>query len=203
MLYFGIVSAQDAPNCKVRVTLPGLDDMVTDLLPVMQSSTRTDKAYRLPDVGEHVVLLMDENAEAGVVLGAIYSAGDVPDSAATGVGVRALQVVKDGAAVFLATVKRATSGVFSLWSKTSVQVETERGDITITAGAKLKLRSTGKISVNTQTETLHGLLSDVVKFMQTHNHVATAQGTPTALLAPADIPMAAALVVRVNNFLEA
>lgn len=36
-----------------------------------------DKFYSMPDIGEQVVCLMDENSEDGVILGAIYSTEDV------------------------------------------------------------------------------------------------------------------------------
>ncbi|MDD3688023.1 MAG: hypothetical protein PHE56_14840, partial [Bacteroidales bacterium] len=38
--------------------------------------TQKDKFYALPDIGEHVACLMDDNSEEGVILGAIYSALD-------------------------------------------------------------------------------------------------------------------------------
>ena len=41
-------------------------------------STLKDKFYSMPDIGEQVACLMDENSEDGVILGAIYSAEDLP-----------------------------------------------------------------------------------------------------------------------------
>ena len=74
----GIVNAVDQAACKVRVQFQAADSMVSDWLPVMQHKTLKDKFYFLPDLGEHVVCMMDENDEAGVVLGAIYSEADAP-----------------------------------------------------------------------------------------------------------------------------
>jgi phage baseplate assembly protein V len=54
------------------------DGMTSDWLPVMQKKTLQDKAYWMPDTGEHVVCLMDDNAEFGVIIGAIYSDADTP-----------------------------------------------------------------------------------------------------------------------------
>lgn len=75
---FGTVSAIDAKACKVRVRLPNCENLRTQWLPVMQFKTLKDKHYHLPDIGEHVVVLLDARGEDGVVLGAIYSEADTP-----------------------------------------------------------------------------------------------------------------------------
>lgn len=74
----GIVTAVGPADCKVRVQFQDQDAVVSDWLPVMQKKTLKDKVYWLPDLGEHVVCMMDENQEFGVVLGAIYSDADTP-----------------------------------------------------------------------------------------------------------------------------
>ena len=74
----GIVNAIDQAACKVRVQFQDQDGMVSDWLPVMQKKTLQDKVFWLPDLDEHVVCIMDENEEDGVVLGAIYSDADAP-----------------------------------------------------------------------------------------------------------------------------
>ena len=77
MLRFGIVTQIDAINVLARVNF-GDDDLTSFWLPVIQTKTLKDKFYVMPDVGEQVVCLMDENSEDGVILGAIYSAEDKP-----------------------------------------------------------------------------------------------------------------------------
>lgn len=76
----GIVSAVDPATARVRVIFPDADDMESYWLEVMQPRTLAtgDRSYWLPDEGEAVAVLMDENDEAGVVLGAIYSTADPP-----------------------------------------------------------------------------------------------------------------------------
>jgi len=74
----GIVQAQDAAGCRVRVTFPDRDQMQSWWLPVMVLKSQSDKGYFLPDIGEQVVCLMDEFDEDGAVLGAIYSTVDTP-----------------------------------------------------------------------------------------------------------------------------
>lgn len=74
----GIVTATDVATCKVRVQFQDQDAVVSDWLPVMQKKTLKDKVYWMPDINEHVVCLLDDNEEFGVVLGAIYSDADTP-----------------------------------------------------------------------------------------------------------------------------
>lgn len=73
-LGFGTVVGLDEKTCKVRVQFQDLDGVVSDWLPVIQQKTLKDQCYWMPDLDEFVVVLMDANLEAGVVLGSIYSA---------------------------------------------------------------------------------------------------------------------------------
>jgi phage baseplate assembly protein V len=76
MLRFGIVTNIDELKATARVQFQDSDGMVSYWLSVLQSKTYRDKFYVLPDIGEQVVCLMDENIEEGVILGAIYSGMD-------------------------------------------------------------------------------------------------------------------------------
>jgi phage baseplate assembly protein V len=72
----GLVEAQDAANCRLRVTFPDRDQMTSWWLPIVIPKSQNDKAYWLPDIGEQVVCMMDERDEDGAVLSAIYSQAD-------------------------------------------------------------------------------------------------------------------------------
>lgn len=74
----GRVAERDAKTARVRVVFGAEDGMLSWWLPVLQAKTGADKVYWMPDVEEHVVCLLDERAEFGVVLGAIYSEVDKP-----------------------------------------------------------------------------------------------------------------------------
>lgn len=74
----GIVTATDPATCKARVRFPDQDNIESFWLPVVQPKTLRDRFYLMPDVHEHVVCLMDEHGETGVILGAIYSDADAP-----------------------------------------------------------------------------------------------------------------------------
>lgn len=77
MLRFGIVSQINPITVQARVNF-GDDDSTSYWLPILQTKTLKDKFYSMPDIGEQVVCLMDENSEDGVILGAIYSSEDTP-----------------------------------------------------------------------------------------------------------------------------
>ena len=79
MLRFGIISQINALNAQARVSFQD-DESTSYWLPVLQTKTLNDKFYVMPDIGELVACLMDENSEDGVILGTIYSTEDVPGS---------------------------------------------------------------------------------------------------------------------------
>ena len=76
MLRFGIVSQINPVLAQARVSFED-DESTSFWLPVLQTKTLKDKFYAMPDIGEQVACLMDENSEDGVILGAIYSTEDV------------------------------------------------------------------------------------------------------------------------------
>lgn len=74
-LRFGFVSDIDEQAHRVRVWLPDLQLKTWWLAPLLAGS-RGDRHYQLPDLDEHVAVLLDARGEAGVVLGSLYSARD-------------------------------------------------------------------------------------------------------------------------------
>ena len=77
MLRFGIVSQINPISVQARVKF-GDDESTSFWLPILQTKTMKDKFYAMPDIGEQVVCLMDENSEDGVIIGSIYSTEDTP-----------------------------------------------------------------------------------------------------------------------------
>ena len=77
-LQFGVVSAVDEAGHNLRVTIPALEDMETDWLPMTTPAAGANQFYSLPDEGEQVVCLLDARGENGCVIGAIYSTADKP-----------------------------------------------------------------------------------------------------------------------------
>ncbi|EFE0679843.1 phage baseplate assembly protein V [Escherichia coli] len=72
----GIISDIDETSVRVRVTLPECDNLKSNWLAVLQHNSQDNKDYWLPDMGEQVEVLLDNNGEDGVVLGAVYSTVD-------------------------------------------------------------------------------------------------------------------------------
>lgn len=77
-LQFGVVSAVDEAGHNLRATIPALEDMETDWLPMTTPAAGGNQFYSLPDEGEQVVCLLDARGENGCVIGAIYSTADKP-----------------------------------------------------------------------------------------------------------------------------
>ncbi|HEB1133235.1 TPA: phage baseplate assembly protein V [Escherichia albertii] len=72
----GIISDIDETSVRVRVTLPECDNLKSNWLAVLQRNSQDNKDYWLPDMGEQVEVLLDDNGEDDVVLGAVYSTVD-------------------------------------------------------------------------------------------------------------------------------
>ena len=152
-LQFGTVSAIDEATCHVRVRLDSLDNLRTAMLPVLRPKTLQDKHYSLPDIGEHVAVLLDPNGEDGVVLGAIFSTADMPPvSSVDKFHVR----FKDGGAF---EYDRATHALDVKGGVVTINVE---------AGASVTIKAGGQVTVDTPQTTITGnvLIEGSLTFMQ-------------------------------------
>lgn len=74
----GVTSDVDPAGMLARVRFPGRDNVRSYWLPVMAAWAAANNHYRLPDVGEQVVCLLDASADAGVILGAVHGGPDQP-----------------------------------------------------------------------------------------------------------------------------
>ena len=77
MMRFGKISELDPNKGLVRVVFEE-DGWQSFWLSVVVPKSGQDKYYYMPDIGEHVACLMDENAESGVVLGSVWSKANEP-----------------------------------------------------------------------------------------------------------------------------
>jgi phage baseplate assembly protein V len=71
-----VITQIDESRALARVQFTDMDGVLSYWLSVLKQKTLKDKQYWMPDIGEHVACLIDENGEEGVVLGAIYSDAD-------------------------------------------------------------------------------------------------------------------------------
>lgn len=77
MLQFGTISKSDPAKGLYKVDLDE-DEIESDWIPRLLLNTKNTKDEAPLDIGEHVVCMMDERCENGVILGAINSDKDVP-----------------------------------------------------------------------------------------------------------------------------
>lgn len=82
MLRSGKITAIDVQNCTARVTFAD-DGIVSDFLQIVVMGALSTKFFHMFDINEQVAVLMDENSEEGVILGALYNKGTKPDPAVT------------------------------------------------------------------------------------------------------------------------
>lgn len=135
----GVVCAIDPKAVKARVRFDELDGLESAFIPVGQRKTHEDKDYWMVDVGDQVSCLMDEHAEDGVILCAIYSAADAPP--VTSPDKRHVRF-KDGTTV---EYDRATGAMaVHCVGRISLQVD---GDFEIKAGGSIDIEAAGQVRV--------------------------------------------------------
>ena len=75
---YGIVKEIDPKKMMVRCKIPDMDGVLSPWLLIVVPNSLKNKDYYLPDLEEQIVILLDENSESGVCLGAVYSTKDTP-----------------------------------------------------------------------------------------------------------------------------
>ena len=80
MIKIGIVSEVDIGRARAKVLFEDMDNLESDWLPLVFTKTLKDQFYAMPDVGESVACMLDDNFETGVILGAIYDVPNPPRS---------------------------------------------------------------------------------------------------------------------------
>ena len=155
-----IVASVDVEKALARVQFPDLDGMLSFWLPVMQTRTRGDTMYWLPEEGEQVIVVMDAEMESGVILGCIYSNVDVPPE--SGGDVRQI-TFKDGTRItydrsahsLVIDVDGTTSAEIRVNSAGTVRI-TSSADMQLISGGNLALQAEGAITLQGATIHLNG-----------------------------------------------
>ena len=151
----GLVTAQNVCVGQVRVQFPDRDGVVSYWLPVIVPKTQNDKFFFMPDVGEQVVVLMDEHDEYGAVVGSIPSTVDGPPAGMTADKFAA--VFKDGTAIsydrgaHLLTVALGAGGSATISTPLGNEVVLGSDGTTLLQdqkGASVKLSNDGNVRVN-------------------------------------------------------
>jgi len=76
---YGIVTALDYVNCRVRARLPDRDNVETYWLHLPQTNTLGVQRRRiLPTLGEQIAISLDNDGAGGTVTGGVYHEGNRP-----------------------------------------------------------------------------------------------------------------------------
>lgn len=140
-LQFGTVAVVDAARHTLRVTLPALENLQTDWLPMLPPAALGNRFYCLPDVGTLVVCLLDAQGESGAVLGAIYNAADAAPASNQDLH---LLLYQNGTRI---EHDRSTGDIL---------VETN-GNVAVTAGGKVTVKAS-EVMIDAPTTTTTGNL---------------------------------------------
>lgn len=148
MLRFGTITEVKPEKGLARVQFA--EDSITSFwLPIVQDNTLGDKNYRGMKVNEHVACLMDENAENGVIVGAIYNSQDTPPYTGQKVGVK----FEDGTEV----VYDKGAGSYTIKLNSGKLIIETPSDVEITCSS---LKLTGDLDVTGTIDCTDGISSD-------------------------------------------
>lgn len=174
MLRFGHISSVNIQNGTARVNFDD-DQVVSQELPILNRKTLNDKYSFYFDVGEHVVVLMDEYLENGVILGAIYSKTDQPA---------------------LVSSQKISGVVFEDGSYIKYDSQNKIFDLK-TGVANYKISNTGH-SIKKENESLKNILLDILTGIKAITHTETGSTTGP----PLNIAAFTAIETKINNLFE-
>jgi phage baseplate assembly protein V len=175
MIRFGFISDVDPVTAYVRVRFPEDSGFVSAPLPLILPATTGDEYYILPDVGQQVAVMFDENAENGVVLGAIFNKKKKPTQ---GGADKTYIKFKDGTVI---SYNRNTHIYTVVMNTTTFEISRD--------GFKIKRG----------TETIKKILSDLIDQLVAETHNVTAVGAPTG--PPINLAQYNAIKARLTNLL--
>lgn len=144
----GEVTAQDPATGRVKVRLPGHDNVTTAWLPVLSGRAKGTRCYSMPAIGEQVwcQFLPSGGCETGAVIGSSYNDQDATPAASA--DIYRLEWA-DGASL----AHDAQAGSLALESKGTL-VATAAEALTLTSAATLEMQATGSLGIKGVTITL-------------------------------------------------
>jgi phage baseplate assembly protein V len=153
----GIVQTQDVANCRVRVTFPAHNQMLSWWLPIVTPWTQNNKAYHLPDGGEQVVCFMDEHDEDGAVLGSIFSTADATPASMT--ADKWHVTMKDGATFEYDRSSHALA--VSIPNGGTMTIQANGATIRLDASGNVNLTAAGdiKLVTNSHNDSVNGIIN--------------------------------------------
>lgn len=150
---FGTISEVDENTGRFRVRFDD-QDIVSGWLPAMVKNTLNNQDEAWFDINEHVICLMDENLDHGVILGSFYSKNETP--VVKNKDIRSV-TFSDGSFIkFDRVAKKLT-----ISCEGDVEV-VKAVNVNIKASTKIKLDSdvevTGKLTVTNDIESQTGII---------------------------------------------
>lgn len=134
---FGVVVETKPGFAKVKFA--DLDNLETEFLPLIFPQSLQNRAIHTIDCGSLAAVLMDENLEDGVVLGALYSQKNPPDSVAETLHQIKL---KDGGLLNYDTA----SGKLFIHTIGDLQIEAD-GNVSLTTNGNVSVKASGTANV--------------------------------------------------------
>lgn len=144
-LRVGIIKKVLPDKGKAIVNFPQYDDQDSYELSVLQENTLKNKHFHMPEVDEQVYVLMDDDAEDGCILGAIYSEADPPNQTEADVYAMEFEdktAIKYDRKAHLIAVKMADE------TELSYDGENHALKIKVTSGGSVEIEAEGPVSVS-------------------------------------------------------
>lgn len=176
MLKFGKINAVDLDLLRVRVTFD--DDGVTShWLPVMVQGSQGTKYFHSFAINTHVVCSMDERAENGVCMGAIYDKNNPPNIG----GENIVEIAFDDGS--------------------TVVYDSANSEMVVTVGQTVIKSSQLGVEITRGGESLNLILNDILTQIQAMTVTCSAPGSPSS--PPINLAAFAAIAARLPNLFTA
>jgi phage baseplate assembly protein V len=178
MLRFGTISDIDPAKGLARVRFEE-DGIVSAWIPIVQRRTLKDKTMETMDIDEHVACLMDENAEEGVIVGAIFNDKDQPEGGGKDVWARKFE---DGTVLKYDRSAKKLTATLASGGKAEVTASEVKitGDLVVTGsingGGGVSIQ--GNIEASGEVTAKNGTPASVK--LSTHVHPTATPGAPSS-----------------------
>lgn len=176
MLRKGIVSEMDSTKMLCRVKFEDVDIVSAPLQIIVPGSQQNKFSYPI-EVGTLVAAIMDEHGDDGVVIGAIYSEEDAPNSGASD---DVFRVVFADGAIFEYDFKNKKYKINA--PDSDIEIICKEATVEASGGVKITgdVEITGDLTVSKNvTATMDVKAGPLSISLLTHKHLSAAPGSPT------------------------
>lgn len=191
MLKFGVISDVNTETGLVRVNFAE-DSFVSNWIPFMQPKTLQDEYFVMPDIDDHVAVMMDEHCENGVVMGSIFSTAKKPS---IGGADKSYVKYKDGTTV----IYDRSASKLEIKIGTATYTLKESSFEAIVNTASYKLEADGH-TIKSGSETLKKILSDTLDALVALTVTCASPGSPSS--PPVNLAQFSLIKARLTNFLK-